>query len=195
MFVVFKKYKMKKVYLVHGWGGNNSSEGWFGWLKGEMKKRKVELIGFDMPDTDKPEIEKWVGFLEKNVKIDDINEETYFIGHSIGCQTILRFLEKQDKKIAGCVFVAGWFNLKDLEENEIEIAKPWLTRKIDFNKARKNCKKFLAIFSDDDPYVPVSDAEIFKKNLGARIIIKHNKEHFNNVSRIDEILDFVVPKN
>ena len=176
-----------KVYLVHGWGGS-SRGGWFDWLKKELD---AEVIAFDMPDTDKPKIEKWVGFLEKNVKIDS---ETYFIGHSIGCQTILRFLEKQDKKIEGCVFVAGWFNLKDLEENEIEIAKPWLTRKIDFDRVRKNCKKFLAIFSDNDPYVPVSDAELFKKNLGARIILKHGKEHFNNVSKIDEILDFVVPK-
>jgi len=183
---------MKKIYLVHGWGGNNSSEGWFGWLKEEMKKRKAEVIGFNMPDTDNPEIEKWTSFLENNVKIDN---ETYFIGHSIGCQTILRFLEKQNKKIAGCVFVAGWFNLKDLQENEIEIAKPWLTRKINFDKVKKNCTNFLAIFSDDDPYVPVSDAELFKKNLNSKIIIKHNKEHFNNVSKIPEILDFVGFRN
>ena len=99
--------KNKKVYLIHGWGGS-SEGGWFDWLKEEFSKCNIKVYAFDMPNTDNPKIEKWVKYLEENIK--DVDEQTYFIGHSIGCQTIMRYLEKlhKHKKIAGCVFVAQW---------------------------------------------------------------------------------------
>ena len=87
---------MKKVYLVHGWGGS-SEGGWFDWLKLELKSKGYEVKAFDMPNTEEPKIEEWVGYLEANIK--DVDEETYFVGYSIGCQTIIRFLEKLHKQI------------------------------------------------------------------------------------------------
>ncbi len=175
-----------KIYLIHGWGGS-SQGGWFNWLK-EKLKGKAEIITWDMPETETPKIEKWVGFLEKNANPD---KETYFIGHSVGCQTIMRYLERINKKIKGVVFVAGWFNLKGLEPEEMGIAKPWIETRIDIDKVKSNCNNFLAIFSNDDPYVPLSDAELFKERLNARIVIKKNQEHFNNVTEIKEILEFL----
>ena len=79
---------MREVYLIHGWGGS-SKGGWFDWLEDKLKGRVIAKA-FDMPNTDFPRIGSWVGFLQKNVKVEDINEQTYFVGHSIGCQTILR---------------------------------------------------------------------------------------------------------
>ncbi len=187
---------MKKAYLIHGWGGNDSSEGWFGWLKQNMKDKGIEVIGFDMPNTDEPKIEEWLGFMKENIK--DIDEETYFIGHSIGCQAILRFLENLDKeiKIAGVILVAPWM---ELDENTIkeegkeveEIARPWMETPIDFEKIKKHADRFLAIFSTNDPYVPLTEADKFKKNLGATTIIKQDEEHFNETESIPEILDFI----
>ncbi|MBI2044653.1 alpha/beta hydrolase [Candidatus Pacearchaeota archaeon] len=182
---------MKKVYLIRGWGGSSSSEGWFAWLKEEFYKKGHEVIAFDMPDTDNPKIEEWVRHLEFNIK--DVDEHTYFIGHSIGCQTILRFLEKlhKHKRIGECVFVAGWFNLINLEPGELEIAHPWLNTAIEYERVLDHCNKFLAIFSDNDPYVHVDEAEKFKNNLGARIIIKKKQGHFNETKKIPEILEFL----
>jgi len=185
------KTKMKKAIMVHGWGGS-SGGGWFDWLKHELEKKKIEVHAFDMPDTDNPKIKDWIGYLEDN--IPSLDEETYLVGHSIGCQTIMRFLEKTSKgKVAGCVFVAGWFTLKGLGNAEIPIAKPWLETPIDFNKVKRNTNKILTIFSDDDPYVPLSDSELFKKNLNAKIIIIKNKGHIDelNKSEIKIILDFI----
>jgi len=182
--------KMKKVYLIHGWGGNSSSESWFKWLKEELRKKKYKVTAFDMPNTDNPKIEAWVGYLRK--KINDVNEETYFIGHSIGCQTILRFLEKlhKHKKIGGCIFVAGWFDLINQEPEEIKIAHPWTNTKIDFIRILDHCNNFLAIFSDNDPYVHLDEVKKFRKNLGAKIIVKHGEGHFNETEKIPEILEF-----
>ena len=181
---------MKKVYLVHGWGGN-SEGGWFDWLKEELPKKGFEVIAFDMPNTENPRIEEWVGYLKDN--IDDFNEHTYFVGHSIGCQTILRFLEKmhKHKRVAGCVFVAPWLNLINLEPEEMKIAHPWINSRIDFDRIRDHCSNFLAIFSGDDPYVHLDEVGRFKENLGAETLVKDKKGHFENVSKIPEILKFM----
>lgn len=159
------------------WDGN-SEENWYPWLKKELEKRNIKVITFDMPNSEHPKIEEWVKYLEEKIK--NVDEETYFIGHSIGCQAILRFLEKlhKHKKIGGCIFVAGWFNLINLEPEEMEIAHPWLNSKIDFLRILDHCNNFLAIFSDDDHYVPLSDSEIFRKDLYAKIVIEKKKGHF-----------------
>ncbi len=187
---------MKKVYLIHGWGGS-SEGGWFDWLKEELPKKGFEVEAYDMPNTNEPKMEEWVGYLENKINPEDIDEETYFVGHSIGCQTIMRFLEKlhRHKRIGGCVFVAGWFDLINLEPEEMEIAHPWINSEIHFERIADHCNNFLAIFSDNDPYVHKDETEKFKKNLGAKIIMKHNLRHFNDVEKIPEILDFVKHRN
>ncbi len=187
---------VKQIYLIHGWGGSNSSEGWFGWLKKELKKRDIEITVFNMPNTDYPKINEWVDFLKENIKEGDLNEETYFIGHSIGCQTILRYLEKlpEDKKIGGCIFIAGFFNLLEsayANKEERQIAKPWIKTLINLEKVKKHTQNFLAIFSDNDDCVPLSDSKIFKEKLNAKIIIKNNEGHFNETQEIKEIMEFV----
>jgi len=187
---------MKKVYLIHGWGGSDSSEGWFGWLKEKSKEKGFEVISFNMPNTEEPKIEEWIGFLKENTA--ELNLETYFIGHSIGCQAVLRYMETLDSnvKIGGCVFVAPWMELDKAtieEEGEevIEISKPWIETPINFEKIKKHTGNFLCILSDDDPYVPLYNKEIFEKELGAKVIVKHNEEHFNSTIKILEILDFI----
>lgn len=182
---------MKKVYLIHGWGGRSECEGWFSWLKKELPKKGFEVVVFDMPDSNNPKIEDWVKYLEDNIK--GVDENTYFVGHSIGCQTILRFLEKlhKHKRIGGCVFVAGWFKVINLEPEELEIAHPWMTSQIHFERVLDHCNNFLAIFSDDDPYVHRDEAEKFKEYLGAKIIFKKKQGHFNDTERLPEIVEFL----
>ncbi len=49
-----------------------------------------------MPSPSAPKIEEWVNKLKELVPNPD--NETVFIGHSIGCQTILRYLEQLNLK-------------------------------------------------------------------------------------------------
>lgn len=176
----------KRIFIIHGWEGY-PEEGWFPWLKKELEKRDFEVFVPVMPNTGEPKIEEWVPFLSKLVGKPD--ENTYFVGHSIGCQAIMRYLKKLDNiKIGGVVFVAGWFNLVNLETKEEEkIAKPWLETSINLEKVKNNSKKIIAIFSDNDQFVPLSDSDIFKKELGAEIIIEHNKGHFSGGDGVTEL--------
>ncbi len=169
---------MKRVFIIHGWGGN-PEEGWFPWLKKELEAKGFTVTVPAMPNTDEPKIETWVPFLKE--QIGKADENTYLVGHSMGCQTIMRYLEGlADEKIGGIVFAAGFFNLKNenLEDDEERaIAKPWLETPIDTNKILTHVDKITAVFSDNDDWVPLSDSEIFKERLKAKIIIEHNKSH------------------
>ena len=184
---------MKKVYLVHCWGAS-SEENWYPELQEKLAEKGFEVKVFSMPNTEAPLIEEWIRYLEDNVK--DVDENTYFVGHSVGCQTIMRFLEKlhRGKRIGGCFFVAPWFNLVNLEPEEMEIAHPWMNTKTDFARILTHCSNFLCLFSSNDPYVPQSDHSIFEKDLGAKIVLEQNRGHFTEKQEpkiLEEALKFL----
>ena len=49
-----------------------------------------------MPNPSRPEIDSWVSFLKE--KVGKLDERTYFVGHRVGCQAIMRLLEKSEGK-------------------------------------------------------------------------------------------------
>ena len=183
----------KRAFIVHGWSGSPKKD-FNPWLRKELLKKEFKVFVPHMPDTDNPQIEAWVDALRRIVGEPD--NDTYFIGHSIGCQTILRYLESlpDNVKVGGSVFVAGWFNLTkevtgDPEQNKI--AKPWLSIKINFSKVLKHTKKFTTVFSSNDPYVPLTDSKIFKAKLKAKIVTEKNKGHFtqdDNIKKVPVVL-------
>lgn len=178
----------RRVFIIHGWDGYPEEE-WFPWLKRELESRGFEVQVPAMPETAAPKIEVWVPHLAKLVGEPD--EQTYFIGHSIGCQTILRYLENLSvgKKIGGVVLVAGWFVLSDLEtEEEKVIGKPWIETPIDFTKIKSASDNFVLILSADDPVVPYEEnKKLFEEKLNASIIVEHNKGHFSESDGVTEL--------
>jgi len=180
---------VKRVYLIHGWGGGPETD-FFVWLTKELERKGFEVHALEMPDTENPIIEKWISHLEKEVGKPD--KETYFIGHSIGCQAIMRYLEKIDAQVGGALFVAGWFNLANLEEDELETARPWIENPINFDKLKENLGKITVLISDNDPYGCLDEnVKIFKEKLNANVIIKPNAEHFND-PKYGFILDEII---
>ncbi|MBI4708667.1 MAG: DUF1749 domain-containing protein [Candidatus Portnoybacteria bacterium] len=179
----------KRVFIIHSWDGH-PEEGIFPWLKKELQNRGFEVFNPSMPDPAKPRIETWVQYLKEQVGVPD--ENTILFGHSIGAQTILRYLESlpKDRKIGGAVFLAGWIHLTDEAfetDEDAGIAKPWLEAFMDWDQIKSHSNKFIAIFSDSDPFVPISDVKIFESKLGAKIMIERGKEHFSGSSGIKEL--------
>ncbi len=179
---------MKRVFIVHGWGGY-PDEGWFPWLKKEMEARGFEVHVPSMPNPLTPTMEEWIPYLARAVGEPDL--QTYFVGHSIGCPTIIHYLATLPRgaRVGGVVFVAPWFMLKNLEsEDEEKIAAPWLTTPVDFDKVKAATSRFKAIFSDDDPFVSYDDnAPIFQEKLGAEIVLERGKQHLNGEANVTEL--------
>jgi len=174
---------MKRVFIIHGWDGY-PEEGWFPWLKKELEEKWFKVFVPQLPDAANPRIEKWVPVLARIVGVAD--EQTYFVGHSIGCQTIARYLETlpEGQKIVGAVFVAGFFERVNLEKDPDvqETGRLWLEAPLDFSKVKSHLPKSVAIFSDNDPYIPLDNQYDFRKKLGSEIIIEKSKGHFSGQS-------------
>ncbi len=180
---------VKRVFVVHGWDGH-PEEGWFPWLKQELEKRGFNVQVPQLPDPENPRIKSWVPALAKVVGTP--NEETYFVGHSMGCQTIARYLESlpENVNVGGVVFVAGFFKrLTGLEDDPKVQAtdKHWLESPLDFKKVKSHLIKSIAIFSDNDPYVPLDNQDDFRDKLGAEIVVEHDKDHFSGSQGFSEI--------
>lgn len=170
---------MKRVYIIHGWDGT-PQEGWFPWLKKKLEAEGVEVHVPAMPDSAHPTIDIWVPFLQHLVGQPD--DQTFFIGHSVGCQTILRYLERlsEGKKVGGVVLVAGWTTLKSealADEVAASVAAPWLQRPINWPKIRAHVATVTAIHSDDDQFVSIENGKVFTRELGATLIVEHQKRH------------------
>ena len=170
-------------------------DGWFPWLKEELESKGYEVFIPQLPEPDKPRIHNWVPALARVVNVSD--EETYFVGHSMGCQTIARYLETlpEKVKVGGAVFVAGFFKrLTGLEDDpEVQATeKHWLEAPIDFKKVKSRLRKSIAIFSDNDPWVPLDNQDDFRENLGSEIIIEHKMSHFSGsdgITRLPVVLE------
>ena len=171
----------KRVFIVHGWDGY-PEEGWFPWLKQKLQAKGFDVYVPQLPDAGNPRIESWVPKLAEVVGIAD--ENTYFVGHSMGCQTIARYLESlpNDVMVGGAVFVAGFFKCLtglEAEEGAQEMAGAWLNSPINLERVKSHLQKSIAIFSDNDPYVPMDNQEAFHDKLGSTIIVERGKEHFS----------------
>lgn len=178
----------KRVFVVHRWEGGPDKD-WLPWAKRELEKKRYEVNLLSMPTPEYPKIETWVPYLAKI--IGEPSKNTILIGHSIGCQTILRYLESlpEGTKVDKVILVAGAVSyLTGLNDEEKLVAKPWLEIPIDLSKARTKANNFVAIFSDNDPFVPLKkNSRLFTEKLGAEIVIKHNMGHFEGDDGVTEL--------
>ncbi|MDQ2932911.1 MAG: alpha/beta hydrolase [bacterium] len=167
----------KRLFIVHGWGGNSNQP---------MLKQLEEMgntLGFettvvDMPHADVPTIDSWIKHLDSVVMYPD--ENTYFVGHSLGCQAILRYIQSAESpQTGGVICIAPAFFIADLETAEDkDIARPWIDNPINFPHLKKVILESVGIFSDNDLTTPlIQNEEIFRK-LSDKIIIEQSKGHF-----------------
>jgi predicted alpha/beta hydrolase family esterase len=179
----------RRVFIVHGWGGY-PEEGCFPWVKRELESRGFSVVAPAMPTPLEPKLEEWIPFLAQAVSMPD--GQTFFIGHSIGAQTVLRYLAtlREGVRVGGVVLVAPWVHLTDEafeEESDRAIAKPWLETPMPWDAIKTHAPHIVAIFSENDPLVPMTDAKVFEKKLGAWVVVEHNKGHFSGSDGITEL--------
>jgi len=171
----------KRVFLVHGWEGKPDNH-WFPWLTWELRSRGFEVYSVTLPHADEPKMSEWIPAI-KDV-VGRPNKDTYFVGHSLGCAAIIRYLETLPPKaeIGGAVFVAGFH--QDLGIVQIQ---DFFQSSIDLEKAKKHSNKFICIFSDNDKYVSPNQSFEFAKGLGAKMIMEKDKQHFMKSEGVDAL--------
>lgn len=179
----------RQVFIIHAIEGY-PEEGWYPWLKQELQRQGFRVETPAMPETHAPEMERWIAHLESEV--GEPNTDTYFVGHSMGGQTILRYLQtlRGEQKVGGVVLVASWTTLTPAAASTPEeqaLFKPWLETPIDWEKVKSRANGFTAIFSDNDPFVTLADADVFRAKLNAEIIIEKGRGHFSGSDGVTEL--------
>lgn len=176
---------MKRAFLIHGWTGS-PEDGWSPWLKKKLEEKGFEVFVPAMPDAVTPMMNKWLSYLAQIVGIPD--ENTYFVGHSLGCIAILRYLEAlaEKQKVGGVILVAGFSQDLEYGEYKGELSSFFKTP-VNWDEIKKHCDRFITIHSDDDPWVPLKHNAIFKEKLGAEVIVMSGMKHFAGDNGITEL--------
>jgi predicted alpha/beta hydrolase family esterase len=147
-------------------------------LADEAQKIGYQVTAPAFPSPNLPQCAEWLESLKKAVGTPTEND--YFIGHSLGPIAIMQYLRTLGKsqKIGGAIFVAGFATSLGIKETESFFTSP-----VDLSVLKSKTKKgYVALYSDNDPYVPVAKAEELRDNLGAKIVLVKGAGHFNTVS-------------
>jgi len=185
----------KRIIIVHQWGSGPEGD-WYPWLKKQFELRGYGVVVPKMPNPDSPDIDDWIRVIEREVI--EPNEDVILVGHSVGAQAILRYVAglKEKQKLGELVLVAPWFSLTNLSPEEEKIAKPWLKTPIDFESVKAHTKEITAIFSSNDPYVPLKEnLDICETKLGAETIVEGDMGHFtaeDGITKLPLILETLI---
>ncbi len=159
------------IYVVHGYTANSQAN-WYPDLKNHLESENITVHVFDMPNPHAPVEKEWLDFLEAN--ITNFDNKSFFIGHSLGCVAILRFIEDKNTDNIESLFLVSGFG----EDSPIPELSEFVKEKIDYAKFIKTIKNRVVISAEDDDIVPYPYSEILAKKLNARFNLLKTGKHF-----------------
>lgn len=174
----------KHVVIVHGYKGRSETN-WKPWLRQELEAKGMKVDVPEMPSTEHPIAFEWMTMLAKTV--GEPTQDAYLIGHSLGCITILRYLEtlNEGQKIGGAILVAGFG--ERFPKYQSGSHDTFLDHTLNWSHIKDHCNYFVAIHSDDDPGVNVEQLDLFEDKLGAKVLREHGFGHFGSADGVFEI--------
>ena len=95
---------MTRFFIVHGAYGN-PEENWIPWLKKELEKIGHEVIVPKFPTPDDQTLDNWLQVFKPYNKL--IDQDTIFIGHSLGPTFILNILQRINTKIKAAFLISA----------------------------------------------------------------------------------------
>ena len=161
------------VYIIHGFMASPSDH-WFQWLKGKLEERGVSAKVLALPDSSVPNPIVWQQTLSEN--IDQLNENTFLVAHSLGSVSVLNYLENRegDKSIGGLILVSGFVApLPELPQLD-----SFVDNQIDFEKIVKVAPQRAVIGSPQDLIVPYSLTEALARGLRVDLYSIDDAGHF-----------------
>ncbi len=184
---------MKQVYIIPSRRAGPRDH-WYPYVKRTLETTEFTIHIPLLPNPEVPQQSAWLAALSE--QIQTVNKDTILVGHSVGCQAVLRFLTglPPGQKVGGVVLVAGWISVPNLEGRtaaQKAILDDWLNPPLDFAKLAERSNHFTAIFSDNDPFVPKENWEVCEKELHAKVIVKHLAGHFEgeDATELPEVVE------
>lgn len=171
------------VLMIHGWAPENYvNSHWQTWLKWELEASGYEVAVPVMPDTNAPDLEKQLDFLEQYK--DKINKDSIIIWHSMWAFVAAHFVERLNTKIDKLICVWPVFNGLI---NHIDWSNDWegwevgsksMSKNYDIEKIKNNTNTFEAVLSKNDKYIPYTITKEYFDNNKIETIVFENAWHF-----------------
>jgi predicted alpha/beta hydrolase family esterase len=137
-----------------------------------------------LPQAEHPSLKNWQRFVKEQCPFP-INEETLIVGHSSGAILALVIAENNIEKIGAIVDVSVFHdNSLQWQPND-----QLFDIQFDWTAIRQGVNELLFIHSDNDPYVPLNQAQFVATNAEAEMIVIPGEGHFN-LERSEEYKQF-----
>lgn len=164
------------VFIFHGTEGY-PEENWFPWLREKLEEKgcKVIVPQFPTPPIVPAKISEWFDVLKEYEK--DINENTIFVGHSLGGVFVLKVLEKLNNPIKAVFLTSTPIGIKPILYYERD--NSFCGFNFDWDIIKNKAKTFEVFHSDNDPYVSLVNGEQLAQKLEVELTFIHNAGHFN----------------
>jgi predicted alpha/beta hydrolase family esterase len=171
----------RSLVIVPRWAGRPDTD-FYLWLEAKLRESPQTFSSvrtLDMPNPSQPTIEAWVGTLAQAVSPAPA-PSTILMGHSVGCQTVLRYLTTlpPGHVIDGALLVAGWWDVDKPWESLV----PWIETPMDLERVRAAARHFVVLLSDNDPFTAdhARNRQLWEERLGAEVVLAPGGRHFNN---------------
>lgn len=185
---MLKSLKMTFV-IFHGSFGS-PKENWFPALADFLKNLNQDILVPQFPVDDYENLKKdsesvqnlhsWINTFEKLLS-DIKNKQLCFIAHSIAPVFLLHAVSKYNLHLDSAIFVAPFFNLpKDLWQFE-KVNHTFYKTDFNFGKLRKLISTSYSVYSDNDPYVPIKNSQLFADKMRSSPIIVRGGEHCGSI--------------
>lgn len=163
---------MRQIFVLHGYSASIDDH-WFLDLKHQIEDEHTTVTLIPFPDSENPDVDAWQKVLDQ--QIPKVDENTYFVAHSLGVITLLHFLQRHDyQNIGGMILVSGFSGLI----SDSSVLNSYITKsKVDTNYF-KGIKKKLVYLSDNDDLVPPKLTIELAKEIDAPYITVPNGGHF-----------------
>lgn len=164
---------MKSALILHGTLGSPKSN-WFQWLKTDLEEKGLQVWLPQLPHPEQPSLRVWSDFVHTNCPFA-IDKDTLIVGHSSGAILSLILAQQSSTPIGGVVGVSVF------HDNSLQWGPNNLLFDVafDWSAVLKNSAKLLFVHSNNDPYVPLDQANYVADNCKAEIIVIPGEGHFN----------------
>ncbi len=167
-------YDVATVFIFHGISGH-PGENWFPWLKEQLELRGHWVILPSFPNADEPDLDAWLMHMDQYR--DSIDGSTVFVGHSLGGSFAMHLLETLKAPIRATALVAS---VSGPTGSKFDPRMTTFTETpYDWDVVKKNAGAIDLFHTDNDPYIPVTQAETLAKNLGVPVTLIPGGGHLN----------------
>ena len=170
---------MKRVLIIHGWTNRRQVNHWQRNLAVALQRAGHTVTYSQLPNTDNPILDEWLDVIENDLSIlDEVSDdELIVIGHSLGCLTWLKAVERGVVKstVSRVLLVAP---------ADPALCDEAATFQIDVNDSSLKkavhdvAASTLLVGSDGDPWIPRGVEETFASPLDLPFVIIPGASHF-----------------